>query len=178
MAAREWGRAIRAIAVPLAFVAAAFGLWWLGDQLGSVGPLDKAAFGWAVVIPLWLAAPVAAGWAWARLTRHGAISSALGLSAVVGVAAAILLWRATTGIDCAGGPTRTPAEWIVPSLVIGAGVGAVPALAGLAAVVPVRERRWMLGVVLGAGGGLVLTFAVMIGSFALFFAGPGCQRPS
>ncbi|MBA2373099.1 MAG: hypothetical protein H0V74_02700, partial [Chloroflexi bacterium] len=41
-----WGTA-----VPLALVALAYALWWLSDRLGYIGPLDRAAFGWAVVIP-------------------------------------------------------------------------------------------------------------------------------
>jgi hypothetical protein len=68
-AGRNPARFLVAAAAPLAIVALAYALWWISDRLLDIGPLDRAAFGWAVVIPIWLAAPIVAGFIWSRLSR-------------------------------------------------------------------------------------------------------------
>jgi hypothetical protein len=49
-----------AIVAPLVVVDVAYLLWAVSDRLLYVGPLDRATFGWLVVVPVWLAAPIAA----------------------------------------------------------------------------------------------------------------------
>lgn len=56
------------VAASLATVALGYALWSVSDRLLYIGPLDRAAFGWAVVVPVWALAPVAAALAWRRLT--------------------------------------------------------------------------------------------------------------
>ncbi len=65
-----WPRYVAAVLVPLALVGLAYVLWWISDRLLYVGPLDRAAFGWVVVVPVWIAAPVAAGFVWRTLDRR------------------------------------------------------------------------------------------------------------
>src|SRR5437773_887043 len=55
------GRFFVGVAVPLALVVLAYFLWQVSDRLLYIGPLDRAAFEWSVVIPIWIGAPVAAG---------------------------------------------------------------------------------------------------------------------
>ena len=78
----------RQAVTPLLVVAVAFVLWWISDRLLYVGPLDRATFGWAVVVPLWAAAPTFAGFSWRRSAAGARTRFAtLGGVAVGGVAA-------------------------------------------------------------------------------------------
>ncbi len=67
-----------ALIAPVLVVGAAYALWWISDRLLYVGPLDRAQFGWLVVVPTLLAAPVVAGVAWAGLDERPAIGAAAG----------------------------------------------------------------------------------------------------
>ncbi len=121
------------VAVPALVVALAYVLWWVSDRLGAIGPFDRAAFGWSVVIPVWLAAPVAAGFVWHRLgDHHNGITAGM-FGALIGGVAAALFWMAVADPACANGPTRVPVEWVVPSLVLGAAIGGGLAFSALVA---------------------------------------------
>ncbi|MHB8958379.1 MAG: hypothetical protein ACYDAN_01980 [Candidatus Limnocylindrales bacterium] len=65
-----------ATAVPLAVAGLAHALWSVSDRLGYIGPLDKAAFGWAVVIPVDHVNGADTGYAWAIGRKHEAGSRA------------------------------------------------------------------------------------------------------
>jgi hypothetical protein len=119
-----WPRFVVAAAVPIAVAGLADLLWWISDRLGDVGPLDRAAFGWVVVIPVWIAAPVAAGFAWRTIDRRttGAIAALVGT--VVAVVAAVLLWQSIAFPSCETGAILTPLERVQPSLPVGAMIGA------------------------------------------------------
>lgn len=82
------------VAAPLATVAVAYGLWWISDRLLYVGPLDRAAFGWAVVVPVWAMSPVVAGFVWRRLTPRSTTLAAVTVGLVVSSVAAVLFWLA------------------------------------------------------------------------------------
>ena len=56
-----WPRIVVGAVLPLAVAGIAYLLWWISDRLLYVGPLDRAALGWVVVIPTWIAAPAVAG---------------------------------------------------------------------------------------------------------------------
>lgn len=168
-----------AVAGPLLVVVAAYALWWVSDRLRYVGQLDRAAFGWLVVIPLWLAAPVVAGFAWRRLDARGAIAAAIGLGTVVGLAAAVLSWQAVVQgqAACTTAPVRVPADWIGPSIVVGAVLGGSLLASSLVAATPMRDGRWLVGTVAGLGLGVLLLFASIASIGVLFLAQPMCQRP-
>ena len=161
------------VVVPLAVVVLAYALWWVSDRLLYVGPLDRAAFGWAVVFPVWLAAPVAAGIAWGRLTSRHSIMAALVLGVAISAAAAALFWQAVAFPDCV--PTHTPADWVLPSLLLGGAIGGGVAVSGLVAASLAREGRRWSAVVLGAGVEVLLVLVTIIGA-GVMLAGPGCQR--
>lgn len=165
-----------AVVAPLAVVASAFALWWVSDRLLYVGPLDRAAFGWAVVVPVWLCAPIVAGLAWRRLGARATTAAAVVVGAVISSVSAILFWQAVAHPDCEYGATRTPVEWVVPSIVIGTAIGAGVALSGLLAVGIVRSGHPWRAAVASALVGLACIF-VAIFVFVIMTPGPGCQRP-
>lgn len=115
---------------------------------------------------MFLAAPIVAG------SRGGACRLVktpwqVPCRALIGLGTAFLLWRSVTQIACETRPTHTPAEWVVPALVIGGLVGAALAAGGLVASPLRREDRRLAAV-----GVTVLVLA-----FAVLFTGPGCERP-
>jgi hypothetical protein len=125
------GRITRAVFAPLAVAALAYGLSWVSDRLLFIGPLDRAAFGWAVVIPVWLAAPSVAALRWRRMTfRERSIAAAV-VGTVIGVVAAYSYWLSVAFPDCETGAIFTPAERVLPAIIVGAVVGAAPAIGGL-----------------------------------------------
>jgi hypothetical protein len=164
------------VAVPLAVVTLAYALWWVSDQLLYIGPLDRAAFGWAVVIPVWLAAPVAAGFAWRRLTPRDSLIAATIVAATIGGAAGLLFWRSVAYPGCEYGANRTPGDWVLPSLALGVVIGGGLAGSGLVATRLARKGRRLGAVVFGAGTEVVMVFAAILVA-GLSLLGSGCQRP-
>lgn len=170
------GRFALGVAVPLALVALAYALWWVSDRLLYIGPLDRAAFGWAVVIPAWLAAPVAAGFAWRGLTSRARSTAAVIVGTVIAGVAAVLFWQSVSYPDCAYGATHTPGDWVLPSLVLGSVIGGGLAVSALIASRFVRQGRLWAAAVLGAGTEIVMVFAAILVA-GMMLLGPGCQRP-
>ncbi|MDO8483419.1 MAG: hypothetical protein Q7S35_00565 [Candidatus Limnocylindrales bacterium] len=164
------------VAVPLAVVALAYALWWMSDRLLYIGLLDRAAFGWVVVIPLWISTPIAASFVWHRLTRRGSTVAAVVVGAVGGGVAAVLFWQAVAYPNCEFGATHTPIDWVLPSVLVGLVIGGGLAASGLLATALVRGGHPWRAAVLGAGAELVLVCAAILVSAALLI-GPGCQRP-
>lgn len=155
-----------AIALPLAILALAYGLWWVSDQALYIGPLDRAAFGWVVVVPLWLSAPVIAGFLWNSVTRRRATLAALIVGSIISAAAAFAYWQSIgTPFDCGFG-TVTPAIAFLPqTLIVGVLVGGGLALDGLlvARLAQLGVRWW--AVIVGAG---TEVFLLGFAFFALF----------
>ena len=174
---RVTGRGIIAVAAPGLVVSAAYLLWWISDHLLYVGPLDRAAFWWLVVVPVWLSAPVVAGVIWGRLDRHGAVAAALMVGTIVAIAAAILFWQSVAYPACER-PVRTPADWIIPSLVTGALIGAGLAVSGFIAAGQFRGGHRLAGALMGGGLEIAMVFLTIFAVFVMFLAGPGCQRPT
>jgi len=164
------------VAAPLATAGLAYLLWWISDRLVVVGPLDRASFGWMVVVPTWLAAPVVAGFAWRPIDERTAWAVAGVVGTVMAGLSTVLLWRSVAFPPCGTGPIHTPPEMVLPSLVVGAVVGAGFAASGLVSAHYARERRVVAAVGLGA------TFQLLMSTAAIFVAvgtilGPACQRP-
>ena len=169
-------RVALAIAAPLGTAALAFGLWAMSDRAGSIGPLDRAAFGWLVVVPVWVLIPVAASYAWRRLSPAQLRASAGMVGVVLTLVASILVWSAVAHPGCQFGALRGPAELVVPSLAEGLLIGGGVVGASLAALAMLRRSRPWIALVTGAGLGLVAVFAAVLGAAALVL-GPACQRP-
>lgn len=164
------------VAAPLAVSALAYALWSVSDRLLSIGPLDRSAFGWAVVVPVWALAPVAAAIAWRRLTPHAiaVAAGALGLG-VSGVAAA-LLWSSLAFPNCQFGAIRGPGELVAPSVIVGLVIGFGLSAAGLVSTRLLRGGHPWWAIAAGAGSGLALVFVALFAA-ALVLLGPTCQRP-
>ncbi len=160
---------------PLVGVGLAYVLWWIGDRLLYVGPLDRAKFGWIVVVPVWSLTPPAAAYVWRALNPRQSAAAAGVVGLILTAAAAFLYWLASAFPDCQFGAVRTPAEWIIPSLMVGvvtgAGFGAV--CLGTAAVA--RRARWWAALLIGAGSALAVVFVTLL--VAAPFMSGGCQRP-
>lgn len=170
-------RVVAGVGIPLLVTAAAFGLWWLSDRLLYVGPLDRATFGWVVVVPLWLATPIASALAWRQFSARGMRIAATTLGLIVGGAAALLLWEAAAHPNCQYGASSGPEAWILPALILGAVIGG-----GLAASSLVASRRLATGRILGslvAGAATQACFmAIAILAFTSFaLTTSQCQRP-
>lgn len=165
-----------AVAPPLAVVALAFGLWLMSDRLLYIGPLDRATFGWAVVIPIWASAPLAAGLGWRRLSRRATRLAAATCAVIVGGVGAAVLWQALAFPACEYGPVRQPGEWALSAIVLGAAIGGGFALGSLAACTSIRAGRPWRALAVGA----ISQVAVVVVAVVLVFAvsiGAGCQRP-
>lgn len=159
------------IAVPLLITSLSYGLWWISDRLLYIGPLDRAAFGWAVVIPVWTGAPVGAAFAWRRLTRRDSRLAALGFGLVVSVVSSVLFWRSVAFPACAN-PVRSAAEWIVPALLLGLSIGGGLAASGLLGRAIVRSGHPWRAVAISAGTEFGLIFVAIL-VFVIVSAGAG-----
>lgn len=169
-------RFLLGVAVPLAVASLAYALWALSDRLLYIGPFDRAAFGWLVIVPVWMSAPIAAAYSWRLLPQRATVLAAVVVGSAIGAAAATLFWRAVAYPDCESGAARMPGDWIMPSLTLGSVVGGGVAVSGLLASKIVREGRPWRAVVVGAGTeGAMVAAAILVSGLILM--GPGCQRP-
>jgi hypothetical protein len=164
-------------AVPLAVAGLAYLSWWISDRLVYVGPLDRTAFGWIVVAPIWIAAPVAAGFAWRALDQRTTWAVAAFVGAVIAAVAGLLLWQAVAFPACETGAIRSAQEMALPSLLAGVAVGGGVALSGLVSAHSARQGRFVSAVVLGATCEALMMAAAIVVAVTLLL-GPACQRPS
>jgi len=164
------------IAAPLATVALAYALWSVSDRLLYIGPLDRAAFGWAVVVPVWTIAPVAAAFAWRRLSPRRTAVAAAALGLIISFAAAALLWSAFAFPNCQFGAIRSPIEVVPPSVIVGLIIGFGLAAAGLLSATLLRRGHPWRASAAGAGSGLALVFVALFAATVVLLA-PSCQRP-
>jgi hypothetical protein len=170
-------RYVAAVAVPLALAGLAYVLWWISDRLLYVGPLDRAAFGWVVVVPVWISAPVAAGFVWRTLDRRTMRVIAALVGTAIAAAAALLLWQAVAFPACETGAIHAPQDMVPPSLLVGAVVGGGVAWSGLVSARFALGGRPIAAVVLGAAAeALMVVVALLVLAWTLL--GPACQRPS
>ena len=164
------------MAAPLAGVALAYALWWISDRLLYVGPLDRATFGWLVVVPVWSLTPVLAAFAWRRLNPGQTVAVAAAVGLVLSASAALLFWLAAAAPNCQFGAVRSPAEWVVPSLIIGLVIGGGFAAACLGTTAVARRARWWAVLAIGAGSAFALVFLAILVATPFLLSG-GCQRP-
>jgi hypothetical protein len=152
------GPILFAIGVVLGFVSNAM-IW--------IGPIDRATFGWAVVVPVCLVAPVLSGLVARRVGERAALLASLLAAAAIAVFFSWSLAANVTQLGCDPNPDRL--------LVVGhaAPVGLAVGLAFAAAAwatLRLRERR-PLAVAVGLGtaivGGIVslLVFAAEFGAY-------------
>ena len=162
-----------AVLAPLLVVALAYGLALLSNVLLSIGPLDRATFGWAVVVPTWAAAPIVAGIAWRARERRGdlALASGVILAAIV----AISIGMDVVSADCTFGPSQTPIQWWFQSILLGGAVGGGFAFNLYVAAGRVQADHPWQALVVGAIGQVAVLLIGFMLSLTLFFG--ICQRP-
>jgi hypothetical protein len=175
----EHGRAevLVAITVPLALVALAYLLWAVSDRLLSVGPFDRTTFGWLIVVPVWLAAPIAAGFAARGLEQRERRLATAALGMVVAGLAAFVLWQARAIADCQFGARQDAASWALQSIAIGALVGAGFGPSAVLVGRFVQQQRPWRAVAAGAAAGVALLFVDILVVALVILGSDGCQRP-
>ena len=166
---------IRAAVVPLLVVAVAVALWWASDRMGHVGPLDKATFGWLFLVPIWAAAPAAAGFAWRSLAATTRRRAAIADGLVVGGIAGCLFWLNAVTADCQLGLARTPLEFVLPAIVCGVATGVVFGFGLAHASAQAVAGHPLRSVAVGAAAQLALMLIVPTIAFVGFFG--VCARP-
>jgi len=166
-----------AIVVPLALVGVAYLLWVVSDRLLYVGPFDRATFGWLVIVPAWLAAPIAAGFAARRLDPSERRLAALATGAVVAGVGAILFWQAVAFPDCQFGARQDATAWALQSIAIGVVVGAEFGSTALLVGRFGKEQRLWRAVVVGSSAGIALLFGDILVASVVLLGSNGCQRP-
>jgi hypothetical protein len=166
-----------AVVVPLAVVAVGYLLWAVSDRLLYIGPLDRATFGWLIVVPVWLAAPIAAGFAARGLERRERRLATAALGIVVAGLAAFALWQAGAISDCQFGARQDATSWVLQSNAIGALVGAGFGLSALLVGRLVQDQRPWRAVAAGAAAGIALLFVDILVVALVILGSDGCQRP-
>jgi hypothetical protein len=173
MSAVRWSLALVA---PIGVLALGYGLWAISDRLVYIGPLDKAQFGWLVVVPIAAVAPVTAAFAWQRLPQTAIAVAATLFAVTFSVPAAAAFWVSVAHPDCQFGSVMTGADAIRAAVIVGAVAGGGYALAGLLATVEVRRGHPWRGALLGAMLGFAMLWIAVFTAFAMAPVGL-CQRP-
>jgi hypothetical protein len=165
-----------AAAAPLGLIAVAWALSSISDRLLWIGPLDRAAFAWVVVVPVWLLAPSAAAIAMSGLGTRASAGIAVAVVVTAAIPAAFLTWQSAAFPGCPAGTIRTPSEMVAPAATVGAILGI-----GLGAACFVAAELWRDGhprtAVLAGASIHLATSAVAFALGPLYFIGPLCQRP-
>ena len=164
------------VGAPLLILTTAYVLWWISDRLLYVGPLDRAAFGWSVVVPVWVAAPIVAGFAWRTASPTASLVAAALIGGIVTAVATFLIWRAIAYTDCDTGAIRSSIEWAGPSFIVGVAIGGGVAISGTLVAQLARAGRPWRAVAVGAVSEVAMIFlAILVEAETLF--GPVCRRP-
>jgi hypothetical protein len=162
-----------AIVAPLLVLGAAWVQWTVSNRAMWVGPMDRAFFGWAVVVPLFLVTAPVAAVAWRRLQPRPRTFAALTLGGAVVLTCAVLLARDIGSAACPTEPLRTTVDGVVAGLLVGLVGGSGLATAG---IVGARTESLRRGIFIAAviGVGAVLAWGV---AFGIAISFPGCARP-
>lgn len=143
-----------------------------GDQVGFIGPLDKAKFGWLVVVPLLLIGPGVGAFLGGGLRQTSRLVAALTLGVTVAIVITAGLAAATTQIGCT---PITPGLEAVPrvfpvGLTWGTGITATVLVAGR---IGAGARRGWVALLIGIGGAAISAFAALV-ALALAFPAVSC----
>lgn len=165
-----------AVVIPISLIGLALALLWISDRLITIGPLDRAAFGWIFVVPIWLAVPPVSAVLWERLPRRQGLLAATALAAVLGgIVGLSYALAAGTPPDCEFGSMWTPEATVGRAVLLGVGVGIGPAVAGLLGVANGRGRPIRAVVVAAIAGGVTSLMTLVF--MGMIFMVPVCARP-
>ena len=157
-----YARILVAIVVPIALVLAAVGLTWDINQLRPEWPIDPAVFGWLVIVPTWLSAPIVASYLWRPLSRWQTWSVAAGIGGLVSGGAALLFWQSIgTPFDCGFGTVTPAVDFLPQTIFVGLVVGGGLALSSLLGAQLTRfgVHWWWIILVVGGCEFVLLGFA-------------------
>lgn len=165
-----------AILAPLAVLAVAYGLWFLSDRLMVIGPLDRAAFGWAVAVPIGALAPMAAAVAWRELGEAATRLAVVALGLLLTVATTVLLALALAPSGLGARPAQAPVILVAGVIGTMGGVGWV-SVARLSTGLLRGGHPWV-ALVVGALSSVVLLLLVALLVTSWAFGICGCApRP-
>lgn len=169
------------LAVAPLLLVAAFAANQIGEGLVAAGQVDRAAFGWFVVVPLVLLSPGAAALVWqATGRRHLAGLLITGMSLAIGLVVEVVLALTVRWVGCA--PVHDPLDVVGPALPIALAAAAAFGLSGIAAMVSVglggRARLVVIRTVSFGAIGLMAFGVAALFVLASTFAGTGvCAAP-
>jgi len=141
----------------------------VSNDLGGIGPLDRAAFGWLIPVPMLLLAPAAIGLA-ARSAPAGAARRLATLDGVILAVAVGIAWFASTKqVGCNQDPDtlRVVAASIPVPLVLGLGWAGAGWLSIRFAEQPI------VAILAGVAGAIGASLAALL-TFAVLFPGLSC----
>jgi len=164
-----------AVLLPLGILALAYALWAISDRLLYIGPLDRAAFGWIVVMPVSWVAPGITGLVWSGMSTGRRSLAAILLWGIVAAVAGILVANGIDWVDCQ--PVTSWTDVLPGSLAVGAVIGAGPALGGWFAMAAAGRAsgawRWIAAIATGGIVAVVGLFAAIM-TFVFFFPPIAC----
>lgn len=166
-----------AVVGPLGLVALAYALWWVSDRLVYIGPLDRAAFGWIVIMPIWFISPAVAALLWRRLTERDTRIAVFATAAVISACAAWLLWVALDPWACETSPRTSAAELIGPSIFMGTLIGAGWAACGWLASGTAAAGRPKVAAAEAVALAIGHLFLVLGAFYFVILWFGGCNRP-
>jgi hypothetical protein len=147
-------------------------LGFISNAMVWIGPIDRATFGWAIVVPMCLLAPVASGLAARRAGERPALLAALLAAAGIGLFFAWSLAAGVTQLGCDPNPDR--ALVIAHAVPVGLAVG-VTFVGAAWATLRLGDR---LAFAIAAGlGTAVVGGVVSLLVFATQFAASSCAPP-
>jgi hypothetical protein len=147
----------------------AIALLKISNELLYIGPLDRAAFGWSVPIPLLLLAPAVAGLAARRTGPRAAVAAIAVVAVAIGLALTAALVASVDHIGCE--PVDDKLRILAHVAPIGIVAGAGFAIAGLVALnLRAKPVVAVAAAIVAAIAGGVLTLL----AFALAFPGVTC----
>lgn len=166
--------AVTAVFVPVALFVFSALLWSYSNEVVALGFLDRAAFGWLVVMPLLASIPLVGGATLSRADRrlHWPVAAFLGIA--TGIVVGGLFLGAVAMPACEYGTVRTALEWVPNAIGFGLASGA-PLAAGLSSVAALWRHRRVAAVFAGLAASAAAFFllALVLGVSLQ----PLCNRP-
>lgn len=168
------GGSLLTLGLAPAMLLASVVLWAWSSAAGGLGPLDRAQFGWLVVVPLFLLAPAAAGLAARSVGRRTAGLTILGIGlAIGGLVIWSLAWQVTV-LDCRPNPMPFIVAIRAVPVAVAAGIGFI--VAGWSALA-VQARFGPLAAIGTAAGLAIAGGALTLLAFWASFPALSCAAP-
>lgn len=164
-------------ALALAGLSVAYLLLRLSDSLLYIGPLDRAAFGWIVVMPIAWVTPAAAGLVWSRMRpRHWLIGAVIiGVPLVVLATFAIAIDVKQVGCTPVTSWTQVVPRALAVGAAFGAGWGGAAYVAAWAASISGSRWRYLAALAASTATAFVsfwLVIGVMVSVFPAVLCAP------